>query len=562
MQATILRAGLALTLIAATACRSATSSEDEGRWFGAVKPPTENVFRYNNGAEPESIDPALATGQPDGRIARSLFEGLVTPDPKTLEPLPGQAESWTVSEDGRTYTFRLREGLQWSDGTPLNAHDFVWSWLRVLRPSTGSRYSAVLHVIEGARAFNEGVTDDEGTVGISAPDDHTLVVRLTEPTSYFLHLVAFYTYLPTPRHAVEAHRERWTHPGNVVSNGPFVLQHWRQGDRFVLARNPRYREVEAVKLDRIVAYSVEDLNTSTNLYKAGVIDWNPSGNIPSQFVPYVRDFEDFREGPYQGTYFFNINITRPPFDDVRVRQALALSVNREALGRDLLKGSRDGWGRLTPTGYPGYEGPTPVTHDPERARQLLADAGYPGGKGFRRISILINTSEDHRRIAEAIQEMWKRELGIDVEITNQEWGSYLQSLSGLQYDIARRGWIGDYLDPNTFLSCFLTGDGNNRTGWADPEFDRLLADASAELDSEKRLAMLSDAEGRLLEAAPIIPLLHYSTTELLKPYVRGIHQNPTDTHPLGRVWIDRDRQAWGRETAGGETIGETGEAAR
>lgn len=533
---------LAAALLLITACKAPTP-ENQGRWFGKVSPPAQNVFRFNNGAEPESIDPALATGQPDGRIARSLLEGLTTPHPETLEPLPGQAKSWEVSEDGRTYTFKLRKGLTWSDGTPLNAHDFVWSWLRALRPSTGSRYASVLHVIEGALAFNSGETTED-TVGVFAPDDHTFVVRLEQPTPYFLYLVQFYTYLPTPRHVIEAHGDKWTHPKNIVGNGPFVLESWRQQDRFVLVKNPRFRAADKVRLDKVIAYSVEDLNTSTNLYKAGVLDWNPSGSIPSQFVPYVAEFEDFRSGPYQGTYFYTLNVSRPPLDDLRVRQALNFAIDRRAIAEDLLKGSREAWGLLTPTGYPGYIPPKQVEYQPERARELLAEAGFPGGKGLRRLSILINTSEDHRRIAEAIQAMWKKELGILVEITNQEWGSYLQSVAALDYDIARRSWIGDYLDPNTFLSCFLTGDGNNRTGWGSADYDRLLSEATMEQDPELRFALLSKAEGILLDEVPVVPLLQYSTTELIKPYVRGIYQNAIDTHPLGGVYIERDPSRW------------------
>jgi ABC-type oligopeptide transport system substrate-binding subunit len=511
-------------------------------YFGDITPPAENVFRFSNGAEPETIDPGVMSGQPDGRVARMLFEGLTVPDPKTLESLPGQAYRWEMSPDGLTYTFHLRPGLRWSDGTPLTARDFHWSWLRVLKPATASRYATFLYPIAGAEAFHKGETTDSTTVGISAPDDSTFVVRLAQPTSYFVFLTQFYTCLPVPRHVIAKHGERWTRKENLVGNGAFLLDYWRQRERFEFVRNPRYWDAGSVRLDRIVAYSLEDLNTMTNLYKAGVTDWNPSGYLPSQYIPHMRQFADYRTGRYQAVYFYSINVTRPPFDNVWVRRALNLAVDREAIARDLLKGSRDPWGNISPSGYPGYEHPPGVAYDPEKARAALARAGYPGGKGFPKVSILFNTSEDHRRIAEAIQAMWRRELDIQVELSNQEWGSYLQATTSLQYDVARRSWIGDYLDPNTFLEMWRTGDGNNRTGWSDPRYDAMLRAAAAELDPEKRFEILARAEAYVIEAAITIPVYHYSTVELLKPYVRGLYQTALDVHPMKYVWIDRSQE--------------------
>lgn len=515
------------------------------RYFGNIEPPKGQVLRYNNGAEPQTTDPALMSGQPDGRIARMVFEGLTTPNAETLAPEPGMAERWEVSEDGRTYTFHLRPGVTWSDGRPLGARDFLYAWRRVLAPETAAKYAGLLYVIKNAEAFNRGEVP-ASDLGISAPDHRTFVVTLEAPTSYFLFLTQFYTYLPVPRHVIEKHGDRWTRPENIVGNGPFLLTEWRQRDHFTFVKNPGYWNADAVKLEKIIAYSVEDLNTATNLYKAGVIDWNPSGYTPSQFIPYLREYDDFYQGRYQGTYFYGVNATRPPLDNVWVRRALNHAIDRDAISNQLLKKSRDPWGLFAPSGYPGYEPPEPVTFDPEYARECLVKAGYPGGEGMRKIAILFNTSEDHRRIAEAIQAMWRRELGIEVELENKEWGSYLSAQSELNYDVARRSWIGDYLDPNTFLQCFITGDGNNRTGWGSPEYDRLLREASFELDSGKRLAMLSRAEEVLLDAGVVLPIYHYSTTEMIKPYVRGLHRTALDTHPLHRVWIDHD---WRRHDA-------------
>ena len=242
-------------------------------------------------------------------------------------------------------------------------------------------------------------------------------------------------------------------------------------------------------------------------------------------------------------------MTRKPFDNVWVRRALNAAVDRDAISRDLMKGSRDPWGLFAPSGYPGYVPPDSIHYDPEYARECLTKAGFPSGQGFPKVAILFNTSEDHRRIAEAVQAMWKRELKIDIELSNQEWGSYLQATTQLQYDIARRSWIGDYLDPNTFLAMGLTGDGNNRTGWSSPQYDALIRAAAREVDSAKRMATLREAEALFLSEGPMIPIYHFSTTELVKPYVRGLYQTALDTHPLRHVWIDHD---WQRKQAAAE----------
>jgi ABC-type oligopeptide transport system substrate-binding subunit len=537
-------AAFALALaLAPVACApsgdDATLATHGRRWFGSIQPPRGNVLRFNNGAEPETIDPSIMSGQTDGRIARLLFEGLTAPDPQTLQPVPGQAYRWETSADGLTYTFHLRPALAWNDGTPLTARDFVYAWRRVLSPSSASHSASMLYAIENAERFNDGVISDSTLVGVNAPDDSTLVVRLAAPTSYFLFLTSYYTFMPVPRHAIERWGADWITPAHLVSNGPFRLVSHRQNEKFVLAKDPRYWDAGSVRLDGIVAYSVDDLNTSMNLYKAGVIDWNPSGGIPAPYLPYVRNYADYVTGEFQATYFYSVNTTRPPFDNVHVRRALNLAIDREAIARDLLKGTRRAWGRIAPSGYPGYTPPPPISFDPDAARRELAAAGYPGGRGFPRFSILFNTSEDHRRIAEAIQAMWKRELNVPVELRNQEWASYLQATTSLDYDVARRSWIGDYLDPLSFLGVLRGGDSNNRTGWRDARYDQLLREADRELDPAKRAVLLRDAEQRALEAGPFLPIYHYATHELVKPYVRGIHHTALDLHPLTHVWIDR-----------------------
>lgn len=546
---------LAAALLVAVSCAPRQADHplaENASYFGDVSPPADNVLRFNLGAEPETYDPTLAVGQPDGRVDRILFEGLTREDAQTLAPMPGCAERWEISPDGLTYTFHLRPGLVWSDGTRLTAEDFRWSWMRVLTPATAARYAGNLYVIRGAEAFNRGTAPAE-SVGLAAPDDSTFVVQLENPTAYFLYLVQFYTFLPVPRRVIEKWGDRWTRPEHIVSNGAFTLADWKQNAYFRFVKNPRFWNAGEVKLDGLMAYTVDDLNTSVNLYKAGVFDWCPSGYMPSAFIPYLREYADFRHGNYQGTYFYSMCVTKPPLDNVWVRRALNAAVDRDAIANDLLKKSRDPWGNLVPSGYPGYVKPPGLKFDPAYARECLVKAGYPGGKGFPKISILFNTSEDHRRIAEAIQAMWKSTLGIDVELSNQEWGSYLQATSNLQYQVARRSWIGDYLDPTTFLQLGLTGDGNNRTGWSDPHYDALLRRASSELDPVARMRTLAAAESLILADGPFIPIYHYSTNELVKPYVRGIYRTALDVHPLNYVSIDRNWRTSPPATAIGET---------
>jgi len=530
---------LGLVVVACVGRRANTPGPASAKdYFGNVAPPRGQVFTFNNGAEPEHLDPAVMSGQPDGRVARLVFEGLVSSDPKTLAATPGQAYRWDLSDDRKTYTFHLRPGLQWADGQALTAQDFVWSWRRVLSPATGSRYANFLYPIKNAEAFNRGELADSSQVGVAAPDDSTFVVTLENPTAYFLEIAAFYTALPTPRHLVEKLGSNWESAHNLMGNGPFRIVEWRQKDRFVFVPNDRYWDRANVRLTKIVALPIEEVSTSTNLYKAGVLDWNPSGYVPKQVIPFIQKFKDFSGGPFHAVYFYSMVVTRKPFDNVWVRRALNYAIDREAIAKYVLKGTVRAWGNITPAGYTGYDAPAPLRYDPVQARECLAKAGYPGGKGFPKIEILFNTSEDNRRIAEAVQAMWKRELNLSVTLTNQEWASFQAATTARQYDVARRSWIGDYMDPNTFLDMWQTGNGNNRTGWGDPRYDALLRGATREPDTARRLAMLSQAEAILLADGPEIPIYHYTESSLIKPYVRGIYSTMLDVHPLTHVWID------------------------
>lgn len=547
-RAPLVGAALGLVVLLAVWRLVATPGEAASRYFGRTEPPAQNVLRYANGAEPETIDPGHMSGQPDGRIARAIFEGLLVPDPRTLEPVAGMAKSWELAADGVTYTFHLRHDAVWTNGDPVTARDFEWSWLRVLHPDTPARYADLFYVIRGARRYKAG--EEAVDVGIRALDDFTLQVTLESPTPYFIELITFYPFLPVHRATVEKHGDRWTHTDHIVTNGAFRLLHHRQNDRFEMRKFEEYWDADNVLLDGVIAYSMDDLTTMMNMYRAGLTDWNPSGYLPAEFVPYVQHYDDYRAGAFLGSYYYSVSVTKPPLDDKRVRQALAYAIDREQITKFVLHNSVAPWGRFVPDGFPEYPYPEAVTFDPQRASRLLAEAGYPNGAGFPAIEILFNTSEDHKKIAEAIQAMWKKHLGIEVSLVNQEWASYMRSTRALEYQVARRSWIGDYFDPNTFLACLQTADGNNRTGWGNARYDELLERASREHDVDRRMRLLSEAEAIALDEMPYLPIYSYRTREFVAPYVRGWYPTMLDTHPLKFIWFDRGDAARARASGG------------
>lgn len=531
-------ASMTVFLLAAAGCRQ------QNEYFGKIDPPQENVFRFNNSAEPEYLDPGLMAADTDERIASALFEGLARKDPKTLEPRPGMAERWEVSPDGLTYTFFLRHDAQWSDGRPVTAHDFVYSWTRVLEPKTASQYASQLYPIVNGEDFNQGRLKDASQLGVKARDDYTLEVRLRDPVPYFLHLASFFTLYPVPRWVVEKYGADWTKPENIVGNGPFRLVEHRINDRIVMERNPRYYNASQVRLDRVIAYAVVDSYTAINLYESGRVDWLVSNSVPPDFVPYMQGrFRDFSSTTHLASYFYSFNVTRPPFDNVLVRRALSKAVDRRAITNDLLRGGQIPGSNFVPAGLPGYQSPPGPDYDPQEAARLLAEAGYPGGKGFPEMELSFNTLEAHRKVAETIQQMWLKNLNIHVRLHNEEWASFIKTRRNLEHDIARNGWIADYPDPAAFIDLMESTNGNNDTGWKNPEYDHLLALSRQETDPARRFDLLRQAEAILLREVPVLPIYTYAVNSLTKPYVRGMYPTPLDVHPLNEVWIDHDWSA-------------------
>lgn len=587
-------------------------------WFQPL-PPAD--FAFSNSSEIKSVDPAVVSGQPEGRIIRALYEGLCDWDPETCLPIPGVAESWELSEDGKTYTFHLREDARWSNGEPVTAEDFRYSFRRFLHPATGAQYAAEFWYVVGAKDFTsmnfepgqpveieldtappadkpgapgtilhgtlveveeqqkEGedeaekvyvveidgrqrrfqkkptvkgveaarwvLPDFDQTVGVRVVGDRTLEITLNDRTPYFVELMGFYPFFPVNRECIERHGDAWTKPENLVCNGPFTLEFRRLRDRIRLRKNPYYWDAENVACETIDALAVESYPTNLNLYMTGQVDWIPA--VPPEIIPDLleREDKDFAPSPFLATYYYVFNTEKPPFDDPRVRRALTMALERQEIVDTVTRAGQVPTMGLVPPIISKSIDYTPPQGEPEnveKAKALLAEAGYPGGEGFPRAAILYNTAETHEAIAEMIQHQWKRNLGIDVELTNQEWSAYLESREQGKFHVARAGWTGDYLDPVTFLNLCQSEDPNNHTRWKNADFDRLLAEAAQEADPAKRFDLLEQAEQIVVDEMPVLPIYSYVDPNMVRPYVKGWYRNLRDTHPLKSIRIDQEEK--------------------
>src|SRR5213596_1148642 len=429
-----------------------------------------------NGPEPESLDPAVLTGEADGRVALELFAGLTRYDPTDARPIPDLAESWDLSADGKVYTFHLRTNAVWSTGEPITARDFVYSWLRVLDPASAAEYAGQLFYLKNGEAYNAGRVKDPSQVGVTALDHHTLRVELSHPTAFFLDLCTYVTLRIVPRQAIEKNGDRWLTSHPVPWSGPYELAAWRVNDRIRLRKNPRYWDAANTKTEIVDLLPCTSATTALNLYETHVADivWDKN-LVPVELLDVLRKRPDFHSFSYLGTYFVRFNVTRKPFDDPRVRQALAMAIDKQRIVDKLRKSGELAATHLVPPGVENYQSPPGLPYDPEQARRLLANAGYPGGQGFPSFEYLCDTtSRLHEQIAVELQEMWRRELGVHAQIRKLEWKTYLRALGELDYDLSRSSWIGDYNDPNTFLDMFMSHNGNNRTGWSDARYDQLV----------------------------------------------------------------------------------------
>jgi len=504
----------------------------------------EQILHLNNGTEPQNLDPHVVTGVPEHHVIMALLEGLTSEDPRGIRPQPGTAERWDISPDQTVYTFHLRRSSRWSNGDPVTAHDFVRTYRRALTPTLASEYAYMLFVMKGAEEFNTGQSTDFSQVGVKALDDFTLQVTLNAPTPYFLSLLLHYSWFPLHIPTIERcgalyeRGNRWTKPASFVGNGPFALEQWKVNHVIVARKSPTYWNARNVRLDKIYFYCIESSDTDERAFRSGQL--HKTYVLPETKIDaYRQKYPDLlRIDPFLGTYFYVVNTSKPPLNDKRVRRALAMSIDRDALVKNVTRGGQIPAFHFTPPGAAGYTARARFPFDIQGAKKLLAEAGFPNGKGLPPIEILFNTLETHRAVAEAVQEMWKRNLGIDARLLNQEWKVYLDSKKTGNYQIARFGWIGDYPDPNSFLDLWIKDGGNNDSRWSNAEYDRLIREAGRTADLQKRLEVFQQAEAILLDELPIIPIYFYTRVYALHPSVQGWHPTILDNHPYQHLWLD------------------------
>jgi oligopeptide transport system substrate-binding protein len=488
---------------------------------------TAKTLLLGNGSEPQDLDPHVCTALSDYNILIALFEGLTCIDEKTSQAVPGVAESWTISNDGRTYTFHLRENARWSNGDLVTANDFVYSVRRALSPQLACEYSYLLFPVLNAELYNSGTITDFSKVGIKARTDQTLEITLGRPCPYLPTLVAHQVWFPVHEKTLtqfDAFNKRgtgWTKPENFVGNGPFILKSWKPNSRIVVNKNPFYWDNSHSHLNAVVFYPNDNIATDEANFRSGQlhITWDL---LPDRLVHYRKEAPELlRIDPLSDSSFLRFNVTKAPLNDRRVRQALSLAINREAISHDVLYQSRTPAYALTPLNTGGYS-PVPKSKtDISLAKKLLSEAGYPEGRGFPVLELQMNTDAINTKVFEAIQEMWRNNLGIKINLINLDFRIWLDNQRTLSYQISRSRWVGDFDDPSTYIDLFLSDSGNNRTGWVDPLFDRLDKQANETLDPVKRFTLLQEAESRLLHEAPIAPVFYGTKTYLISPAVHG-----------------------------------------
>lgn len=627
-----------------------TSAKD--KYFGQTAPPADNVMRYVSGSEPESLDPQIPNGQPEARILIALYDGLVEYHPKTMEAIAGIAESWEVAPDGTEYLFHLRKNATFSNGDPIKAGDFVYSFQRGFSPELASRNASLGYYIKYSEAYNAGrsfVRDADGRfllksdleekkvggadlsakpdnfgadsefhrfldgperlslpsdkkelgkltetdpklkaaiegkefvpvraedIGVEAIDDYTLRLKLYQPAPYFLGVLAHQFFRVVPQKVIEKFGNNWARPENIVTSGAFVVAAHRPYDVLIVKKNPLYWDAANVHLDGIEFYPLDEQSTMMNLYKAGRVDATYNHTIPASWNDSIRQYTaEYSLHPEVTTEFYVINIKRPPMDNVKIRQAFALAIDREDLAkfRKTLKPLID----MTPEGiFPKYEEAREKVYteelkkqgstleqwkarifDAEQARKLLTDAGFPVTKtaeGYscpsfpiEKVGLVYNTAESNKAVAEFVQAQWKQNLGVTVPLKNMEFRTFLPLLNKVDYDgFARRGWVGDYMDPYTFLSLYYSKANEGGTGWWDPKFDKLLDEANNIVDVQKRNEKLAEAEFYVMQQQIIIPLGTSGTSWMKKPYIKGMYPNPGTIHAWKFIYIERDPSKW------------------
>jgi len=494
-----------------------------------------NEFRMNLASEPPSLDPAQATDQVSFTVINAIYQGLTTLD-ENGDVQPGIAETWDISEDGKTYTFTIRSDAQWNNGDALTAHDFEFAWKRALDPMLvpePSQYAYQLYYIEGAEAYNtgKGSIDD---VKVNATDDHTLVVTLNAPTTYFESLLSTSVYFPV--HPSVAENEAFAASADtMITNGPFTMTDWKRNTSITLEPSETYYDRENIKFSKVFFTMVNDSNSELNMYETGKLDFAgyPTGALPTdQYVSLEKKYPDeFHNKGIASLYYYLINTTEAPFTNQKIRQALSLSVNRADLTEKVTLGGQIPAYGLVPPGIKGAEdefrnevSDDYFQEDIELAKQLLEEGlAEEGLTQLPAFSVIFNTNELHQKVAEAIVDMWRNNLGIDVQIGNEEWGVFLDNRTAMNYQVARAGWGADYNDPISFIGLFTSKSGNNNTGYSNAEYDELVKQVNNTSDAAERMQLMADAEKMFIESHSIIPLYYYSNVYLMKPNVKGVY---------------------------------------
>ena len=505
----------------------------------------KQILYLGNGTEPQDLDPHVVTGVPESKILMALLEGLVIRHPNGLSPLPGIAEKWNVSNDGKTYTFFLRDNAIWSNGDLVTANDFVYSWRRMLTPSLGSKYPDMLYDVIGAEDFNKGLLKDFSKVGVKALDAATLEVSLRNPAPYFLELLCHYTTRPVHRPTIEKFGEidslgsQWTRPGNFVGNGPFKLSSWELNKLLVVKKSLTYWDADNVQLNEIHFFPVDNATREDLMFRSGKL--HVTSTVPQEKIEvYKKKYpENLKIDPFYGTYYYRFNTNKEPFDNKLVRQALSLSIDRKQIVDKVQKGGQAEAFSFTPPDKNAFYPSTKLEYDPVRARELLVQAGYEEGT-FPSFELLYNTSEGHQKLAQAIQQMWKKNLNVDVTLTNTDWKVYLSKMSIGDFSVARAGWIGDYVDPKSFLDMMVTGRGNNQTGWSSNQYDSLLLKGANSSSQEERFSFFDEAEHILMDELPVLPIYTYTRIYMLHPDVEGWDSNLLDNHPYQYLSIRKN----------------------
>lgn len=527
---------IALLLLASTA--GCGSGEDQSGFVGRVIPPQEPVLRIASGGDPTGLDPTRYSDQPSWRVARLLFEGLLsfTSDGRTTA---GVAQRWDVNSTATLFTFELRSDARWSDGTPVTAGDFIFAWRRVLDPRFGAETAEGLYPIKGARQINRGEAQP-GTLGARALSDNLLEVELEHPDPRFPSRTALPPYFPLPAPSVGSDYLNWPAGTDPVCNGPFVLESWQPDDRLTVRRSDTYWNRERVELQGAVLFPLTDPTTTINLYRAGEIDWTTANTIPMDQARQLlkQGASEVYVSPVYATYYLEVNTRRAPTSDLRVRRALEMTVPREAIAGQIYGTGHIPSRVLVSTDLPDWTPPQREPVDIEKARRLLAEAGYPGGEGMPTLVYLYNAGGPHGMIAEFLQGAWQQQLGIDLELVPMEFASMEERGRQGDFHLLRSSWLADLPAPEEFLTVFQRDNPNNLTGWHDGRFDLLLDRARSTLDRTERFRLLRDAEKMLLDDTPIIPLLHYATVQLVKPYVIGLKPNPLDVIGWAGLKID------------------------